>query len=420
MTTPQWNDPQPWPPADGSHPGDGYAAPQPPPAPRHAGPGYGDGQPASGGDGGQPRHGYPSGAPVDHQPPPSAPRHAGGQAAPGHNGAQPAHGRHAAQPPPAPGYGGTHAGHQVSAPLPPAQPYQHPYAGHPGHPPAPAPPAVPWPEPAPATGDAPVPESAAGTTAAPAATVRTGSPIIPPGIQPALLTVVLAALTAGGAWLGRPALAVAAVLLQAVTAAGWFRLNGMWPARQGIALAFLAGVAADAGLLAAPTGQAPAVILGTLGVWILLILVQQMRHRGDGDERLASLTATAASTVLAVLASGHLAAAGTSAGYRPVVVAGCAVAVATVVRAVRLPAVISVVLALAAAAGSGYGCAHLMGLGTHAVLFAAAAGVCAVIGLHVASYDWPSRFVHFTAGVALPLAAAAPVVYLLGHFAVSG
>ncbi len=37
-----------------------------------------------------------------------------------------------------------------------------------------------------------------------------------------------------------------------------------------------------------------------------------------------------------------------------------------------------------------------------------------MVGLRVASYDYPSRFVHMTAGVALPLALAAPVVYLLG------
>jgi hypothetical protein len=41
--------------------------------------------------------------------------------------------------------------------------------------------------------------------------------------------------------------------------------------------------------------------------------------------------------------------------------------------------------------------------------------VCALIGHRVASYDYPSRFVHFTAGVALPLAAAAPAVYVLGR-----
>ena len=53
----------------------------------------------------------------------------------------------------------------------------------------------------------------------------------------------LSLLLALGAALGQYALLVPLVLLQAVTAAGWFRLNGMWPARQGIALAFAAGAA---------------------------------------------------------------------------------------------------------------------------------------------------------------------------------
>ncbi len=55
------------------------------------------------------------------------------------------------------------------------------------------------------------------------------------------------------------------------------------------------------------------------------------------------------------------------------------------------------------------------GFGNEAVALAAAGGVCALIGHRVASYDFPSRFVHFTAGVALPLTAAAPVVYPLAR-----
>ncbi|NEB77505.1 hypothetical protein G3I40_20110, partial [Streptomyces sp. SID14478] len=54
-------------------------------------------------------------------------------------------------------------------------------------------------------------------------------------------------------------------------------------------------------------------------------------------------------------------------------------------------------------------------LGTDGALLGLGAGVCALIGHRVASYDYPSRFVHMTAGVALPLAAAAPAVYLLGR-----
>lgn len=53
--------------------------------------------------------------------------------------------------------------------------------------------------------------------------------------------------------------------------------------------------------------------------------------------------------------------------------------------------------------------------GASGALLGAGAAVCALIGLRVAAYDYPSRFVHFTAGVALPLAAAAPAVYLLGR-----
>ncbi|CAM5480129.1 hypothetical protein STANM309S_03638 [Streptomyces tanashiensis] len=61
-------------------------------------------------------------------------------------------------------------------------------------------------------------------------------------MQPAALTALLGLLLAGGASLGSYGLLLPLVLLQGLTAAGWFRLNGMWPARQGIALAFLSRI----------------------------------------------------------------------------------------------------------------------------------------------------------------------------------
>lgn len=234
--------------------------------------------------------------------------------------------------------------------------------------------------------------------------------ILSPGLRPALLTTVLAALLAAAAPLGRPALAVPVVLLQAVTAAGWFRLNGMWPARQGIALAFLGGVAADIGLLATDAGQAPKVVLGTLGVWVLLVVVLQLRSQASPDERLYGLTAATGSAALAVLAAGHLAA-----DHRAVVTGALGVAAAVLARALPLPSVASPVVALIAAAGAGVAGGSLTGLGASAALLGLAAGACALVGLRVASYDYPSRFVHMTAGVALPLALAAPVVYVLGR-----
>ncbi|MGW1930546.1 hypothetical protein [Streptomyces sp. NPDC001919] len=236
------------------------------------------------------------------------------------------------------------------------------------------------------------------------------SPIIAPGMQPALLTAALGLLLAGGAALGTYALLVPLVLLQGLTAAGWFRLNGMWPARQGIALAFAGGLAADAVLLATGRENTAAAIFGTLGVWVLLCLVLQLRSHADPDERMYGLMATIASAALTVVATGHL-------GAEPdaVAVGGVAVAAAVVARALPLPGAVSAVVALLASAGAGIAAGGLTDLGSSGALLGLGAGVCALVGLRVASYDYPSRFVHMTAGVALPLTAAAPAVYLLGR-----
>ncbi|MFE3743236.1 hypothetical protein [Streptomyces sp. NPDC059134] len=237
------------------------------------------------------------------------------------------------------------------------------------------------------------------------------SPIIPPGMQPAGLTAALGLLLAGGAALGPYALLVPLVLLQAVTAAGWFRLNGMWPARQGIALAFLGGLVADVAVLAAGRSNGPAGIIGTLGVWVLLVLVLQLRSRASADERMTGLMATVVSAALAILATGHLASAPDA-----VAVGGVAVAAATVARALPLPGFVSVVVALLAGVGGGIVAGGLTDPGAAGgALLGLGAGVCALVGLRAASYDYPSKFVHMTAGVALPLTAAAPAVYLLGR-----
>ncbi|MFJ3642778.1 hypothetical protein ACIPRD_23855 [Streptomyces sp. NPDC090108] len=236
------------------------------------------------------------------------------------------------------------------------------------------------------------------------------SPIIEPGMQPAALTAVLGLLLAAAAPLGSYALLVPLVLLQAVTAAGWFRLNGMWPARQGIALAFLGGLAADGAVLIAGRDHAPAAILGPLGVWVLLSLVLQLRSHASPDERMYGLMATVASSALTVLATGYL-----GAGSGAVSVGAAAVAAAVLARALPLPTPVSVVVSLLAAAGAGIAVGGMTDYGAKGAALGAAAAVCALVGHRVASYDYPSRFVHFTAGVALPLSAAAPVVWVLGR-----
>ncbi|NEB17361.1 hypothetical protein, partial [Streptomyces coelicoflavus] len=289
-----------------------------------------------------------------------------------------------------------------------AQPSPEAYA-----PPAPAPDPNPASTPAPSTAADPGygPATVAGNTRitdAQRARAEGRSPIIDPGMQPAGLTALLGLLLSGAAALGTYALLVPLVVLQAVTAAGWFRLNGMWPARQGIALGFLGALAADAALLV--SDRSPAAILGTLGVWVLLSLVLQLRSHADPDERMYGLMATIAAAALAVVAGGYLAA-----DADAVAVGGIAVAVAAVARALPLPTPASVVVALLAAAGAGIAVGSMTDFGASGALLGAGAAVCALIGLRVAAYDYPSRFVHFTAGVALPLAAAAPAVYVLGR-----
>ncbi|WP_329560068.1 hypothetical protein OG711_21380 [Streptomyces uncialis] len=234
--------------------------------------------------------------------------------------------------------------------------------------------------------------------------------ILEPGLQPAAVTAVLALLLSGAAALHEYATLVPLVLLQAVTAAGWFRLNGMWPARQGIALAFLGGLAANAALLVAGRENAPAAILGTLGVWVLLSIVLGLRSHAGPDERLAGLLATVVSSALAVIGAGYLGAATDA-----VVIAGIAVAAAVLARALPLPTAASVLVALLAAAGAGIAAGRFSDWGTDGALLGLAAGACALIGHRAASYDYPSRFVHMTAGVALPLAAAAPATYILAQ-----
>ncbi|MFE2168734.1 hypothetical protein ACFXB3_27320 [Streptomyces sp. NPDC059447] len=236
------------------------------------------------------------------------------------------------------------------------------------------------------------------------------SPIIDPGPQSAILTAALGLLMALAAFLGQYAVLVPLVALQALTAAGWFRLNGMWPARQGIALAFAGGLVADAAVLAVDDSYGPGAIIGTLGAWVLITLVLQLRSHADPDERMYGLMASVASAALAIVCAGWLAA-----DTAAVSVGAVAVAVAAFTRALPLPTAPSVGVALASAAGSGLVVGGLTDVGVGGALVGLAAGVCALIGLRVAAYDYPSKFVHMTAGVALPLAVAAPAVYLIGR-----
>ncbi|WP_053914755.1 hypothetical protein VM636_16500 [Streptomyces sp. SCSIO 75703] len=399
----------------GQRPGQPYGAGQPYAGPPQPGQPYGQqpyGDPSSGGQAyagqahtGQSHGGLPQAAqPYAGQPQPG--QAYAGQSPPG----QPQPG------PPYPGQSRPQPEHQYAAPPhepQAAQPYPQPqaaaYAAPAARPHEPAP----APKPAPAAGDGPAygPATLAGNariTDAQRARAEGRSPVIDPGMQPALLTALLGLLLAGAAAIGTYALLLPLIALQAVTAAGWFRLNGMWPARQGIALGFLGALVADVAMLA--SDRSPAALLGGLGVWVLLALVLQLRSHADPDERMYGLMATVVAAALAIIAGGYLAA-----DADAVTVGGVAVAVAAVVRALPLPAPAAMGAAVLAAAGAGAAAGGMTGLGTSGALLGGGAALCALVGHRAAAYDYPSRFVHFTAGVALPLAAAAPAVYGLGR-----
>ncbi|MGW6918788.1 hypothetical protein ACWGB8_33950 [Kitasatospora sp. NPDC054939] len=289
-----------------------------------------------------------------------------------------------AQPPqgPPPQAGQPH-GHPLDNPTM-ALPRQAPVAAPP-FPQAPQAPQPPFPQP---------PAAPAGPRA------RTGSPIIDPGLQPALITAGAAALLAGGAAIGVPALAVVVAVLQVLTAAGWFRLNGMWPARQGIALAALAGLVADAAVLLAGRSGGAAAAVGTLGGFFLLVLVLQTFRPSDPAERFYALTVLGSATVVTVLCTALL-----LSDWVPAAVG--AVALATLLAAAPLPGPKQVgpVLGLVAAVVFGLAVGAPPALGV-------LAGLGALLGRRVAAYDFPSRFVHVTAGVALPLAVSAPLIWV--------
>jgi hypothetical protein len=294
----------------------------------------------------------------------------------------------------------------------------------PSQPPAawPEPPATPAPDAAPRYSghpEAPYPAapSAADPTSSAARRALGGSPIIDPGPEAAAITMAGALALAFAAMGPRPLLGLVGAALQALTAAGWFRLNGMWPARQGIALAALGGFTASA---AAPalsgTSGAAAALTGTLGGFFALVLVLQLVRPADPAERFSALTVTASATVTAVLGAGWLAAAPLHASGAVVTVGALSAGLATLVAAgARFGPSAAMVAGFVAALVAGGAAGSLTGLGaTAGVALGAAAGGAALVGRRVAAYDFPSRFVHLTAGVALPLALAAPATFLVG------
>ncbi|MEK8171441.1 hypothetical protein NKH77_24470 [Streptomyces sp. M19] len=154
-------------------------------------------------------------------------------------------------------------------------------------------------------------------------------------------------------------------------------------------------------------------LIGTLGVWLLLVVVLQLRSHASPDERLYGLTAAVASSAVTVLAAGYLAAAAESSDAVVVGAAGVAVAALAARCHCRPPGPSWSRWRRRPGRGRGHpvpGHRHrrrrAAGPGGRGVRADRAA--CGELRLPVALRA-PHR------GVALPLAAAAPAVYVIGR-----
>ncbi|MYW06436.1 hypothetical protein, partial [Streptomyces sp. SID3343] len=203
----------------------------------------------------------------------------------------------------------------------------------------------------------PAPRAPEPEPAGPRAAART--PIWdPPGMLPALCTLGLAAALAGTAIVGKPALAVGVALLQVLTAVGWFRLNGMWPARQGIALVVLAAFATDAAVLA-KGAEGLASVPAVLAVTLLVVIALQARGGARPGDLLPALTVTASAALVTAFDVAYVVAVDLEGGPMKagaaVAPAAVAVGVAILVRGVPLPTPVAPILGwlLGTAAGAG-------------------------------------------------------------------
>ncbi|WNB85890.1 hypothetical protein [Cellulomonas sp. ATA003] len=176
----------------------------------------------------------------------------------------------------------------------------------------------------------------------------------------AVLSAALAAAVAGAALLGEVALVVVAALLAITVAVGWPALADA-PARRGAGVVIGLGGVGGVAAVVATTGEPYLRELPEVfALAIVLAFVRELVRR-DGRERLVESVAAVVSGVLvAASVAGWVAAGRTTAGEEVVVTGALALAVGSVVSAVRLRGWLSAVVTVVAAAGAGAGAAALV------------------------------------------------------------
>jgi hypothetical protein len=236
----------------------------------------------------------------------------------------------------------------------------------------------------------------------------------------ALLTALAAGLLALGAAAGRLPFAAAVIFVQAVLAVGWYRLAPVPSRRGSLGLTLAAAAAADAALLA----QGRAITVGPLATVLAFTLIATMIHevlRRDGRAYvIASIAATTTGCTLVVLAAALLAERAAPGGRAVLITGMAAVAAAAVVSSIPMPPTVSVVAGTLAGLGAGGAVGRTfdeLGLGRGLVL-GIVAGLFAATAGYVVAAARSSRRAVLSAAVMLPIAFAAPAVYVLGRILV--
>ncbi len=226
------------------------------------------------------------------------------------------------------------------------------------------------------------------------------------------LGLALAAALSVAALLGPWPLAAAVLVVQVVIMISWLEAIGA-PGGRGAQVVVLAvAVAADL-VLVVPSATRPGLVLAPLGLSVLAVVGHQLARRGGRLRVVRSLTATSSAAVLVAFVAMLIPLARLDSGDQLVIAGLLAAGLCALVVPLPVPgwatAVLSVVAGAACAAG--VGAAGSLG-GMPGAALGASAALAAAVGAGVARVA--DRSVPALAA-ALPLATAAPVVYLLGR-----
>jgi hypothetical protein len=234
--------------------------------------------------------------------------------------------------------------------------------------------------------------------------------------MPVAVTAAMAAALALGAYAGSLVLLLAVVLTQAAVISGWHRSVDVPGLLGGAMLAGAAALTADILLVARDDSRPLDPVAGVLGCAVLGGFVHQLARRDSRVRLTASLTATLALVVLAVLGALYLAARETRGEAALVALVALAVLAARVADVAPLPPLHRGAAAVVAGGAVGLVVATVTDIAAGAgLLLGLAAAVTATAAVQlVGGAGRPA----WLPAAALPLLLAAPVAYILGRLLV--